>query len=190
MAEPPRREATYEDLLAAPPHSIAQLVDGELNVQPRPAGPHGVAASGLGADLVGPFQRGRGGPGGWIIIHEPELHFGRDVVVPDLAGWRADAPPELDATFFTVRPVWACEVLSPSSAAFDRGPKADLYARVGVEFLWLVEPLGNQVEAFRLQESAWLRLGAWTGATSARIPPFDAIELELGLLWVTKSTAR
>jgi Uma2 family endonuclease len=188
MAEPARRVATYDDILAAPPRAIAQLIEGELHVQPRPAGPHGVAASGLGVDLVGAFQRGRGGPGGWISIYEPELHFERDVVVPDLAGWRSNAPPELEAAFFTVPPVWVCEVLSPSSAAFDRGPKADLYAKVGVQYLWLVEPLSNQIEAFHLRGDAWLRLGAWTGETSARIPPFDAIELDLSPLWV-KTTA-
>jgi hypothetical protein len=66
----------------------------------------------------------------------------------------------------------------------DRGPKADLYARVGVEFLWLVEPESHLLEAFRLANGAWLRLGAWAGETAARIPPFDAIELELGPLWI------
>jgi len=187
MAEPARRQATYDDLLAAPPHCIAQLVDGELHVQPRPAGPHGVAASGLGMDLGAPFQRGRGGPGGWIIIDEPELHFGRDVVVPDLAGWRADRPPELEAIFFTVPPAWVCEVLSPRSTVFDRGPKAEVYARAGVEFLWFVEPLANLIEAYQLRDGVWSRLGAWAGDVSARIPPFDAVELELGPLWVIKN---
>lgn len=186
MGEPVQRRATYEDLLAAPAHCIAQLVDGELHVQPRPAGPHAVASSGLGTDLANPFQRGRGGPGGWIILDEPELHFGQDVVVPDLAGWRAENPPELEAAYFTVAPTWVCEVLSPRSAQIDRGPKADLYARVGVEYMWLADPEENLIEAFQLREGAWLRMGAWFGETKARIPPFDAVELELGPLWVMK----
>jgi Uma2 family endonuclease len=189
MGDVARRLANYDDILAAPPHSIAQLVNGELHLQPRPAGPHSVAASGLGVDLGNPFQRGRGGPGGWILLYEPELHLGADVVVPDLAGWRVEHPPELDAKYFTVPPAWVCEVISPSSGRLDRGPKADLYARAGVEFLWLVDPDVNQLEAFRLAGGAWLRLGAWAGAESARIPPFDAIELDLGPLWVTKPAA-
>jgi Uma2 family endonuclease len=184
MADRARRAATYEDVLAAPPHSIAQIVAGELHVQPRPAGPHALVSSGLGMDLGGPFQRGRGGPGGWLILDEPELHFGTNVVVPDLAGWRVEAPPELGAKFFTVAPAFVCEVLSPSSVTFDRVAKADLYLRVGVEYLWLVEPLGQLIEAFRRSDGAWLRIGAWTGDVAARIPPFDAIELELGPLWV------
>lgn len=186
MGDPAPRLATYEDVLAAPPHMIAQLVNGELHLQPRPAGPHGVVASGLGMDLGNPFQRGRGGPGGWIIIYEPELHLGRDVVVPDLAAWRVEHPPELSANYFTVPPVWVCEIISPRSGRLDRGPKADLYARVGVAFLWLVDPEANLIEAFSRAEGAWLRVGAWGGDVSARIPPFDAIELELGPLWVKK----
>jgi Uma2 family endonuclease len=187
MGTAARKLASYEDLLAAPPHNIAQLVAGELHLQPRPAGPHSTVASGLGFDLGNPFQRGRGGPGGWILIFEPELHFGGDVVVPDLAAWRATRPPELEAAYFTVPPVWVCEVISPGSARLDRGPKADLYAKVGVEFLWLVEPLDNLLEAYQLADGAWLRLGAWAGEESVRIPPFDAIELDLGPLWVVKA---
>jgi Uma2 family endonuclease len=187
MGATARRLATYDDLLAAPPHTIAQLVEGELHVQPRPAGPHSAVTSGLGFDLGNPFQRGRGGPGGWIIIDEPELHLASNVLVPDLAAWRAERPPELEAAYFTVPPVWVCEVISPSSARLDRGSKADLYARNGVEFMWLVEPLGNLLEAYKLVDGAWLRLGAWAGDVSAAIAPFDAIELALGPLWVVKS---
>ena len=186
MGAPARRTATYEDLIAAPPHSIAQIVAGELHVQPRPAGPHVIASSGLGMDLGSFFQRGRGGPGGWIIVYEPELHLGSDVLVPDLAGWRAEHPPEFGDKFFTVEPVWICEVVSPASARVDRGPKADVYARSGVQFMCLVEPEGNLIEAFQLREGAWMRLGAWFGDTKARIPPFDAVELDLTPLWVVR----
>lgn len=189
MGNPARRVATYEDVLAAPPDVIAQLIGGELHLQSRPAMPHGVAASGLGLDLGNPFQRGRGGPGGWFFVDEPELHLGADVVVPDLAGWRVNRLPELETAFVTVVPDWICEVLSPSSAKLDRGTKADLYARTGVAFYWLVDPAETLVEAFRLVDEAWLRLGAWSGDAKARILPFDAIELELQPLWVKKSAS-
>lgn len=83
---PPKLRALYEDLTALPPHVVGEIVDGELYVSPRPASPHAHARSVLGADLGGPFDRGRGGPGGWILLDEPELHLGPDVMVPDLAG--------------------------------------------------------------------------------------------------------
>src|SRR5512143_3117609 len=95
MSQKPRRPATYEDLEALPPHQVGEIVAGELYVSPRPATPHALVSSSLGAELVGPFQRGRGGPGGWIILDEPELHLGGDVLVPDLAGWRREHMPKL-----------------------------------------------------------------------------------------------
>lgn len=52
-------------------------------------------------DLGGPFDRGRGGPGGWVILDESELHLGDDVLVSDLAGWRRERMPEMPATAFT-----------------------------------------------------------------------------------------
>ena len=99
---------------------MAEIGDGVLHVQPRPAPRHALAGSALGAVLMGPFGMGRGGPGGWWILDEPELHFGDDVLVPDLAGWRRERMPELpDAAYFTLAPDWVCEVLSPSTRRID-----------------------------------------------------------------------
>jgi hypothetical protein len=86
-----RRRATYEDLIAVPDHMVAEILDGELVVSPRPAPRHANAASVIGMDVGGAFHRrtgSPGGPGGWWILDEPELHLGDDVLVPDLAGWR------------------------------------------------------------------------------------------------------
>lgn len=121
MAEPARRHATYEDLVRVPSHLVAELIQGHLITSPRPAPPHALVASSLGADLHGPFHRGKGGPGGWVILDEPELHLNGDVLVPDLAGWRRERMPALPQTSaFELAPDWACEVLSPSTAAIDR----------------------------------------------------------------------
>src|SRR5580700_3070151 len=114
MGDPVKRRATYEDLLAVPEHLIAEIIDGELLTQARPALPHSRAATALGGELHGPFDRGRGGPGGWILLDEPELHIHGDVLVPDLAGWRRERMPELpDAAAIELAPDWVCEVLSP-----------------------------------------------------------------------------
>src|SRR5436190_1672707 len=135
MAQPDRRvrPATYDDLLKVPEHLVAEILDGDLYASPRPAPRHAVASSGVGGALYGPFDRGRGGPGGWRILFEPELHLGHDVVVPDLAGWRRERLPRLpEAAFFSIAPDWVCEVLSPSTAAMDRVKKITIYAREGV----------------------------------------------------------
>lgn len=185
MAEPARRRATYEDILALPERMTGEIIGGELYTQPRPAGPHTVVASGLGGDLLGMFDRGRGGPGGWVILDEPEIHFSDgEILVPDIAGWKLERLP-VEArvgTFFTVVPDWVCEVLSPRTATRDREIKAPCYARHGVNHLWLVEPILGHIEAFARREEGWLWLGTWSDA-GARVPPFDEVTLDLRTIW-------
>jgi Uma2 family endonuclease len=152
-----RRTATYDDLLAVPDRLVAEILDGELQTSPRPTPRHAHATTGLAGDLSGPFDRGRGGPGGWWILAGPELHFGDDVAVPDLAGWRRARLPELPSeAFFTLAPDWVCETLSPSTERIDRGTKLALYAREGVAHIWLVNPISETLEAYRLEHGRWL----------------------------------
>ncbi len=183
--QPLRRRATYADVLAAPEHLVAEILDGDLVLSPRPAKPHAAAASALGEELGPPFKRGRGGPGGWIILDEPELHLGGDVVVPDLAGWRRERLPTLtnDEPFFRIAPDWACEVLSPSTAATDRAQKLPIYARERVAHVWLIDPLQRTLEVLRREGEQWLIVAVHRGDARVRAEPFDAIELDVGVLW-------
>ena len=179
------RAASYQDLLALPENVVGEIVGGVLYTQPRPAGPHTAVASALGADLGSPFGRGRGGPGGWYILDEPELHFDADIVVPDLAGWRAERLPA-DArkqAFFSIAPDWVAEIASPATTQRDRLLKVPLYAARGVAHLWLIEPVDARVEAYKLVDSRWSWLGTWAEEREARIPPFDAVPLDLVALW-------
>lgn len=165
---------------------MAEIVDGVLIVNPRPAFPHAAASSALGEELGGPFKRGRGGPGGWVLLDEPELHLGPepDVLVPDLAGWRRERMAEMPrGAFTTLAPDWVCEVLSPSTEAVDRGDKLPIYARELVRHAWLVDPLVRTLEVLRLEDGAWRIVGTWHDDAKVRAEPFDAIELELALLW-------
>lgn len=179
------RPATYQDVLDAPPQMVAQVIAGELHVQPRPAFPHARAASGLSGDLIGPFDRGRNGPGGWWIIFEPELHLGDDILVPDIAGWRRARVPQCpDGAYTEIAPDWICEVLSPSIMGVDRIKKMPIYAREGVAHLWLVDPAARTLEAYALDDGRWTVLAAHGDDEKAAIPPFDAIELDLAGLWI------
>ena len=178
------RRATYEDLLAAPAHLVAEIINGELVTSPRPASRHARASSSIGGELYGPFDRGRGGPGGWIILDEPELHVLGHVLVPDIAGWRRARMPEMpDAKAFELAPDWTCEVLSPSTAKIDRVDKVPIYAQAGVSHVWLVDPVLQTLEALRLESGGYRLIETWQGSAKARIEPFDAIELELSALW-------
>jgi Uma2 family endonuclease len=184
MVRAPKRPATYADLCALPEHQVGEIVDGELVASPRPAPRHSRVESRLTADLDGPFDKGRGGPGGWVILAEPELHLGADVLVPDLAGWRrhrlSDFPAE---PYFTLPPDWACEVLSPSTARLDRVQKVPIYAREKVAHVWLVDPQAQTLEVLALDGPTYRLIGSHAGDEKVRAPPFDAIELELAPLW-------
>jgi Uma2 family endonuclease len=181
------RPATYADLLALPENMVGEIVDGELYASPRPASPHARASSLLGGDLIGPFDRGRGGPGGWVILDEPELHIGGQVMVPDMAGWRRERMPVMpDAPFFEMAPDWLCEVLSPSTAVLDRRRKLPHYARTGVQHVWIVDPIAKMLEIYRLaagEVAGWRLVVTFSGDEKVRAEPFDAIELDLGALW-------
>ncbi len=179
-----RRRATYEDLCQVPDHKVAEILDGELIVSPRPALRHANASSGLGGHLWGPFQGGRGGPGGWWLLDEPELHLADDILVPDLAGWRRERLPAVpDTAYMTLAPDWVCEVISPSTERIDRSRKMRLYAREGVTHLWLLDPIVRTLEVLRLEAARWVLLGTHSDADVVRVEPFEAIEIELTTLW-------
>jgi Uma2 family endonuclease len=184
MAKALKKDATYADLCAVPEDFVAEIIAGELYATPRPAWRHVHTASALGMLLGGPFQFGVNGPGGWLILDEPELHFGADVLVPDLAGWRRERMPVAPAAaFVTLAPAWVCEVLSPATENIDRVKKLKIYAREGIRHIWLLNPILQTLEVWRLQQQVWSLLATYGETDRVRAEPFDAIELELEALW-------
>ena len=184
MSQPLRRTATYADIDALPPTLVGEILFDELVTHPRPAPRHAVASNALAAELSDAFQRGRTGPGGWIFMVEPELHLGRHVAVPEIAGWRRETLPALpDTAWIESPPDWVAEVLSPSTEAYDRGPKRQIYADAGVLHLWLVDPRIKFLEAFALIAGQWVLVATLRNEEQVRFPPFDAISFPLGLLW-------
>jgi len=183
-----KHRATYADLIALPDDVVAEILNGELIVSPRPAARHTRATSTIGQDLGPPFDGGRGGPdapGGWWILDEPELHLGDDVLVPDLAGWRREKMPVIpDVAAFTQAPDWVCEVVSPSTARIDRVQKMALYGRYGVGFLWLVDPAAHTLEVYRREGERWVVVTTVAGDEKVRAEPFAVAELDLARWWI------
>lgn len=182
MAQPackqdPERQPLIED------NNITEIVNGQVITMPRPGPSHAVVSLRMGGDLNGPFDRGQGGPGGWWIIGEPEIHFGDDRLVPDLAGWRRERMPELPQTASFPPCDWVCEVLSPSTEARDRGEKMPIYARHQVAHVWLVDPLVQTLEVFKLEGGRYFLLGVYLGAAKVRAEPFQEVELDFGSIW-------
>jgi Uma2 family endonuclease len=184
MAEPAPRPATYEDIVALPANLVGEILNGRLVTHPRPAPPHARASSALGSEIFGPFDGRRGGPGGWWVLDEPELHLENEIVVPDIAGWKRERMPQLpDTAWFGLAPDWVCEVLSPATARDDRVEKLPIYARFGVTHAWLVDPTLRTLEAYENRSGKWLLLSALKGDDAVSLPPFDAITFSLAVLW-------
>ncbi len=188
MAETARKLATWEDLLAIPDDGRTyEIIDGDIEAFPRPLPAHGLAQGVLSSELIPPFQRGRGGPGGWWLIIEPDVELRpHDIVAPDVVGWRRERMLDFPRTRpIRIIPDWVCEVLSPSNRKRDRVVKADLYLEVGVPFYWILDVDERTLEAYAAKDGSWSRLGASTDGASPRVPPFDAIELDVVVSTVT-----
>lgn len=176
--------ATDEDLFDLPENLVGEIIHGQLIARPRPAPRHVVASSAIGDELVGPFQKGRGGPGGWWILDEPELHLGPHILVPDLVGWRRERlPTMLETAYFTLPPDWVWEVLSPGTARTDRADKMPIYAAQEISFLWLIDSALYTLEGFVLRDGYWLLEHVYQEDDEACAIPFDAIAFRLADLW-------
>jgi Uma2 family endonuclease len=184
MSDEQKPDDVYAQFLAVPDYKVAEIIRGGLVTNPRPAVRHAAAASALNAAIFDPFRRGKGGPGGWIILVEPELHLKGDILVPDIDGWRRERMPTLpDTAAIDLAPDWICEVLSPATAAMDRADKLPIYAEQNVSHAWLVDPLSKTLEVLKLDGHRWTLLATYRDEAKIRAEPFEAVEIELGVLW-------
>jgi Uma2 family endonuclease len=184
MAEPAKRNATYADIEALPPHVTGEIIHGSLYTQPRATFVHNAAANSLSDEITGPFQKGKGGPGGWVFATEQEVQFGEHLLVPDISGWKRDRLKTLPRdNWVTVRPDWVCEVASPSTMLRDRHFKRDIFATFSVPYYWMVDPKTRSLEVYELLQGKWTLFATYSGSMDVSAPPFDAISFQLETLW-------
>ncbi len=189
MGDVSRKEKTefeklFDQWLELPETVIGEIIDSELHVSPRPSPSQASANSVLGIEIGGPFHLGRGGPGGWWILDEPEVHIDSNITVPDMAGWKRSRMPQLPTElYFSSVPDWICEILSPSTAVFDRVKKMPLYAQQGVKHIWLVDVRVKTLEVYENQNGKWLLLRSYSNNDMIRAVPFELIEFNLASLW-------
>jgi Uma2 family endonuclease len=186
VAEPARTRATRADLEALPENVVGELIRGVLYAMPRPRPRHQRAAGRLFSDLEGPFDRGRGDQGGWIILVEPGVALPSvdvEELCPDIAGWRRERLPELPDGLIDVVPDWVCEVLSPSTRGHDQRIKRPLYAQAGVEWMWVVDVDARTVVVSKNEGGRWLEIGVFGDDESMAAPPFEAHTIALRDLW-------
>lgn len=178
----------YAQIEALPTNVTGEIINGRLITMPRPAGTHCQAESSLEIEIGWHYQYGRnGGPGGWWIVVEPEIHFIRDIeiTVPDIAGWKKARMPRQPRTHrYEVVPDWVCEIASPSTVKKDRIEKMPLYAHYGVQYLWLVDPLLKTLETYELYNERWLNIKNYTDDDKVSAVPFNEIVIQLSDLWI------
>lgn len=186
MALPERTRTLYEAIEALPEGVTGEIIHGQLYTQPRPSGPHTAASSRMGMRLGQAYDLGSGGPGGWWILVEPEIHFVRDteILVPDLAGWRRSRMPTLPQDQrFEVVPDWVCEVLSPATASKDRQIKMPVYATYKVGHAWLVDPREQTLEAYQLEAGEWAPIATFAADDTVAAEPFPEARFRVADLW-------
>src|SRR4051812_32874673 len=138
----------------------------------------------LGRILGNAFDDGEGGPGGWWIVMEPELDLNGPHMVPDLGGWRRERMPEYpDTSGCDVPPDCVCEVLSPSTAGVDRDKKLPIYAKAGVEWVWILDPVEQTLEVKHIAKGRYTDAERHVGGEKVRLEPFAEIEIDLSIIW-------
>lgn len=186
MADAGKNKATYSDLYDLPENMTGEIIDGELIATLRPSRQHVFTTTALGTRVASSFQFGEGGgPGGWIILIEPEIKLAEDVLVPDLVGWKEERFPFVEEhNSISAPPDWVCEVLSPSTLSIDKIKKMPVYARHAIRYLWLVDPIARTLDAFRLESGKWLLLDSFSENDKLCAEPFGEVEIDLGKLWL------
>ena len=184
MAETAKHQATYADIEALPEGVRGEIINGALYTHPRPSPRHSIVATSLSVELGIPFQKGKGGPGGWIFLFETEVKFGENLLVPDIAGWRKERFTKFPTTnWMTLRPDWVCEATSPSTALRDRHFKRDIYANAGVPHYWILDPRSRMLEVFELEKGKWNLFGTFSAGNDVAAPPFESHTFPMDILW-------
>ena len=140
-----KRRVSFADLQRMPEDGNRyELHDGELRVVPSPLLRHQVVIARLFEALL-EYRRAGGGE---VFCAPLDLVLSDyDVVQPDLMYFGGESASRLKLNeFVRFPPDVAIEVLSPSTAAIDRGRKRDLFARYGLREYWVVDPVEHRVE--------------------------------------------
>ncbi len=186
MTSPARQPlASAVDLASLPDDCVAEVIGGVIVEKAAPSYEHGEAQSSLAELLKPPFQRGRGGPGGWWIATEVEVELAaHEVYRPDLVGWRRDrvaAKPR--GRPIRERPDWVGEVLSKSNAETDLGKKLLAYHRAEIPHYWIIDPEHETLTVYRWSHEGFVVVMSAGRHDKVRAPPFEQVELEIVLLF-------
>ena len=144
---------THADLLSFPEDGKRrEIIDGEMFVTPAPKSPHQFILW----NLTGAFwDYLKERPIGRVMISPMDVIFGEfDVLEPDLC-LVLNERRDIITDWVRGAPDLVIEILSPTTAARDRGVKLRTYARFGVKEYWIVDPEARAVEVYLLAQEGY-----------------------------------
>jgi Uma2 family endonuclease len=169
---------TVQDLFSSSDERV-ELIGGEIVRRPMTRARHGRAQRRVSRDL-GPYDDGPG-PGGWWILTEISVAYEpHECPSHDLAGWRRERLPRLPDGPVELPPDWVCEILSPGHEKKDTLTIPLLLRRHRVPYYWIISPEDDTLIAHRLDAGEWRVIATLRGVERGRVPPFEAVELDLG----------
>ncbi len=172
---------TLDDLLLSPEERV-ELIGGDIVRRPMARFAHGRAQNRTALTL-GPFDEGEGNGGGWWFATEVSVAYEtHECPSHDLAAWRRERLPRLPEGVIDLPPDWVCEIVSPGHEKKDTLVLPLLLKRHLVPDYWLIWPEARRLIAYRLSDGDWCMIATLEGRGRARIPPFEAIELDLDAL--------
>jgi Uma2 family endonuclease len=181
MDAPFKKNAKYADLYSIPETWVGEIIHGDLYAFPRARTVHKRALTRIIQALVPADDDDA--PDGWVILHDVEIWFGKNLLVPDLSGWRRSRLPEIpDIVTMKLAPDWVCEGISPSTARLDKGPKREIYAKGGVGHLWFADPATRSIDVFALERKSYRFVQSAGGDEKLALAPFPHA-IELARLW-------
>ena len=180
-------ETLYAEIERLPQHVTGEILEpGRVRTMLRPSAAHRRAARILG-DTLKARDLNFGGVGWWLEA-EAEVRLPEDrLVVPDWAGWQVETMPQ----FILQNPIavvhaWCAEVLSPSNGRDDRLVKTPLYARAGVDWVWLIDPQQRALEVYATSSGQPILVAGGRDDDNVAPPPF-ALPFSLNALWLEAS---
>jgi Uma2 family endonuclease len=145
---------TWQDVLLAPEDGNRyEAIGGELYVTPAPSLRHQRTSLRLSVALYRIVEE----PVHGVVLAAPtgvEFPHTEEGAQPDLLVVSRARFGVLRRGWIRGAPDLVVEILSPTTAPRDRGPKLDLYRRQGVAEYWIVDPEARSVEVWRLGTDA------------------------------------
>lgn len=175
-----RTTLTYKEYCLIPDDGKRhELLEGQHYVTPAPGTRHRRISKRLFTVLLHYFEEG--GRGQVFYAPTDVILTDRDVVQPDLVV--VTTPAQISERGIEGPPTLLIEILSPSSADYDRTVKAQHYAALGVPHYWIVDPETRTVECYRLVGDHFVLRASGRDQESLTLPDFPDLAIPLGTLW-------